>query len=70
MNHEKENKTIFLYGDNIGKVQLIESYGTDLTIVNSARVSFGTNKKELDKRDKKLIKYLIKQQLVEMALSR
>ncbi len=60
MNHEKENKTIFLYGDNIGKVQLIESYGTDLTIVNSARVSFGTNKKELDKRDKKLIKYLIK----------
>ena len=60
MNHEKENKTIELYGDGIGAVQLIESYGTCLTIVNSARVSFGTNKTELDNKDKRLIKYLIK----------
>jgi thymidylate synthase (FAD) len=60
MNHEDKNKTIYLYGDNIGKVQLIESWGSDLTVVNSARVSFGTNKKELDSKDKKLINYLIK----------
>ena len=34
--------------------------GSDLTIVNSARVSFGVHKEELDERDIKLIKYLIK----------
>ena len=33
--------------------------GTDLTVVNSARVSFGVEKKELDARDRKLIRYLI-----------
>ena len=32
----------------------------DITVVNSARVSFGTTKSELDKRDRKLIRYLIK----------
>ena len=60
MNHEDENKTIYLYGDGIGKVQLIESYGSDKSVVNSARVSFGQHKEELDERDKKLINYLIK----------
>jgi len=60
MNHEDENKTIYLYGDGIGKVQLIESYGSDKSVVNSARVSFGKHKEELDERDKKLINYLIK----------
>jgi thymidylate synthase (FAD) len=60
MNHEDENKTIYLYGDGIGKVQLIESYGSDKSVVNSARVSFGEHKEELDERDKKLINYLIK----------
>ena len=34
--------------------------GTDLTIVNSARVSFGKHKEELDKKDEKLIHYLVK----------
>ena len=34
--------------------------GTDLTVVNSARVSFGKNKSELDDKDEKLIRYLIK----------
>jgi len=51
---------IELYGDGIGKVQYIDHMGSDLTIVNSARVSFGVNKKELDKRDKRLINYLVK----------
>ena len=53
-------KTIDLYGDDIGKVQYIDHMGTDLTIVNSARVSFGVEKEELDDRDKKLINYLVK----------
>ena len=59
MNHEDKNITIDLYGDGIGKVQLIESMGSDLTSVNAARVSFGVSKEELDAKDKKLIKYLV-----------
>ena len=51
---------IELYGDGIGKVQYIDHMGSDLTIVNSARVSFGVNKEILDKRDKRLINYLVK----------
>ena len=39
-------KTIDLYSDGIGKVQYIDHMGTDLTIVNSARVSFGVEKEE------------------------
>ena len=52
-------KTIDLYGDNIGRVDYVSHMGSDLTVVNSARVSFGTTKSELDKRDRKLIRYLI-----------
>lgn len=48
-----------LYDDNIGKVELVAHMGTDLTIVNSARVSFGKEKSELDEKDKKLISYLV-----------
>ena len=57
MNSEKQ---IFLYNDGIGSVSYIDHMGNDLTIVNSARVSFGINKAELDQRDKKLINYLVK----------
>jgi thymidylate synthase (FAD) len=53
-------KSIELYGDGIGKVELVDSVGSDLTIVNSARVSFGVHKTELDDKDKKLVRYLIK----------
>jgi thymidylate synthase (FAD) len=56
----KHERTIDLYGDGIGKVQYIDHMGTDLTIVNSARVSFGVEKEELDDRDKKLVNYLVK----------
>ncbi len=53
---------IDLFGDGIGNVRLVDHIGTDKTIVNSARVSFGQdNDGELTNRDKKLIKYLIKQ---------
>ena len=52
-------KTIELYGDGIGKVEYVAHMGTDLTIVNSARVSFGKHKEELDEKDRKLIHYLV-----------
>ena len=54
------DKTIPLYNDNIGCVSYVQHMGSDLTVVNSARVSFGVEKTELDDRDRKLIKYLIK----------
>jgi thymidylate synthase (FAD) len=53
-------KSIELYGDGIGKVELIDYMGSDLTVVNSARVSFGKHKEELDDKDEKLIDYLIR----------
>ena len=53
-------KTIPLYNDGIGSVSYVQHMGSDLTVVNSARVSFGVEKTELDDRDKKLINYLIK----------
>lgn len=41
-----------------GFVELVDSMGSDLTVVNSARVSFGKRKSELSEGDKKLIAYL------------
>jgi len=41
-----------------GYVELIDHMGSDLTIVNAARVSFGKEKKSLDNSDAKLISYL------------
>ena len=40
------------------KVELIDSMGTDLTIVNSARVSFAKVSEELNDKDERLIHYL------------
>ena len=54
------SKSIELYDDGIGKVDYVSHMGSDLTVVNSARVSFGVQKEELDNKDKKLINYLIK----------
>ena len=54
------HKSIDLYGDGIGQVDYVNHMGDDLTVVNSARVSFGVQKEELDGKDKKLINYLIK----------
>jgi len=51
---------IELYHDNVGAVEYVEHMGSDLSVVNAARVSFGKNKKELDEKDERLIKYLIK----------
>ncbi len=53
-------KKIELYEDGIGSVEYISHMGSDLSIVNAARVSFGSEKEELDDKDKKLINYLVK----------
>jgi len=53
-------KRIELYDDKIGFVEYVDHLGSDLTVVNSARVSFGKHKEQLDEKDKKLINYLIK----------
>lgn len=42
------------------KVELIESAGGDLSIVNSARVSFNKSQDTLEEKDNKLISYLAK----------
>lgn len=57
--NRKENK-LYLYGDDIGSVELVQAVGNDLSVVNAARVSFGVEKKKLDEKDKKLINYLVK----------
>jgi len=54
------NKKIELYGDGIGAVEYMSHMGTDLTVVNAARVSFGKHCNLLDPQDEKLINYLIK----------
>lgn len=41
-----------------GFVELVDWMGNDLTVVNSARVSFGKRKTQLSDGDRKLIKYL------------
>jgi thymidylate synthase (FAD) len=41
------------------RVELLDYFGNDLMIVNAARVSYGKNKKLLDEKDAKLIKYLV-----------
>ena len=41
-------------------VELIDQMGTDLTVVNAARVSYAGHKDKFDDRDEKLIAYLAK----------
>lgn len=48
-----------LYGDSIGCVEYVQHMGEDITIVNSARVSFGKHKQQIDDKDRRLIRYLI-----------
>lgn len=42
------------------KVELIDKLGSDLTVVNAARVSFAKHSEEFDERDERLINYLAK----------
>ena len=40
-------------------VELLEYFGNDLMVINSARVSYGKSKEVFDANDEKLIKYLV-----------
>jgi thymidylate synthase (FAD) len=44
--------------DGIGFVELLDTFGDDLTVVNAARVSFAKESTELTDRDRGLIRYL------------
>ena len=50
---------IELFEDSIGAVEYVSHMGTDLSVVNAARVSFGTEKQAVDEKDIKLINYLM-----------
>ena len=43
-----------------GFIEVVDSLGNDLTVVNSARVSFGKRKTKWDKSDERLVRYLAK----------
>jgi thymidylate synthase (FAD) len=45
---------------NAGFVEILETFGSDLTVVNAARVSFHKESKEFSDRDTGLVKYLAK----------
>jgi thymidylate synthase (FAD) len=44
--------------DGLGSVELLETFGDDLTVVNAARVSFAKESTAMEPRDAKLVKYL------------
>jgi thymidylate synthase (FAD) len=45
---------------NAGFVELLETFGSDLTVVNAARVSFAKESTEFSEKDGKLVTYLAK----------
>ena len=45
---------------DLGFIEVIDHLGNDLTVANSARVSFGKRKNKYDKSDERLVRYLAK----------
>jgi thymidylate synthase (FAD) len=58
-NNTKISAVLDPLNDQISSVELIRVSGSDLDVVNAARVSYGKISNELTQRDQKLIKYLI-----------
>ena len=56
---DNSNNKLFL-ADDIGSVELLEVFGSDVTVVNAARVSFGKEVTVMDEKDVKLLNYLAK----------
>jgi thymidylate synthase (FAD) len=52
------SETKWIDSDGIGYIELIDYMGSDLTSVNSARVSFNKFTEKISERDERLIKYL------------
>jgi thymidylate synthase (FAD) len=55
--HAQQTKILL---GNGGFVELLETFGSDLTVVNAARVSFAKESTEFNERDAKLVTYLAK----------
>ncbi len=53
-------KRVLLDEGKVGWVDYVDHMGSDLTIVNAARVSFAKHKQEMDDSDINLIAYLVK----------
>ena len=53
------NEAIDPLGDGISSVALVRASGSDLDVVNAARVSLGKVSNELNERDEKLINFLM-----------
>src|SRR5947207_12567139 len=51
--------TIDPLGDGISSVELVRISGSDLDVVNAARVSYGKIATDVSDRDKKLISFLL-----------
>ena len=51
--------TKWIAPDGVGSIELLETFGTDLTVVNAARVSFAKEVAEMSAGDEKLIQYLV-----------
>ena len=58
----QDNHRVDPLKDGISSVELIRISGSDVDIVNAARVSFGKVVNEMTLRDEKLIKYLLEHQ--------
>jgi thymidylate synthase (FAD) len=57
--HFKQNyKMSWTAEDGIGRIEVLEVFGSDLTVVNAARVSFAKTVTEMTDRDAKLVDYL------------
>lgn len=54
-------KPFFTFTHNPVEVELVDKLGTDLTVVNSARISFGKQHSEVTPADKKLMNYLARE---------
>ncbi len=59
-----DSETKFFLSDGVGCVEILETFGSDLTVVNAARVSFAKESNEMCTADEKLINYLAKHQHV------
>jgi len=51
---------VAIYSDGIGFVEYVDHMGSDLTVVNAARVSFDSHKNTMNEKDEKLLSYLIR----------
>lgn len=59
MSYEKTIKLYSKVGDDIGEISFIQNMGSDVTILNAARVSYGKEIEEIKEKDIVLLKYLL-----------